>query len=69
MGFSGLKLLLMSVLCKPGDLGKLRQICNSRHSRVNMFLKTLLKTYAHILDIKRQCIGILFFFKKKIIQS
>ena len=63
MGFRGLKLLWMSVLCKAGDLGKLRQICNSGYSRVNMFLKTLLKAYVHIKDIKRQCIG-LFFSKK-----
>ena len=64
MGFRGLKLLWMSVLCKAGDLGKLRQICNSGHSRVNMFLKTLLKAYVHKKDIKRQCIGIFFFPKK-----
>ena len=64
MGSRGLKLLWMSVLCKAGDLGKLRQICNSGHSRVNMFLKTLLKAYVHKKDIKRQCIGIFFFPKK-----
>ena len=64
MGFRGLKLLWMSVLCKAGDLGKLRQIWNSGHSKVNMFLKTLLKAYVHIKDIKRQCIGILFFPKE-----
>ena len=56
----------MSVLCKTGELGKLRQICNSRHSRVNMFLKTLLKAYVLIKDTKRQCICILFFFSKKL---
>ena len=64
MGFRGLKLLWMSVLCKAGDLVKLRQICNSGHWRVNMFLKTLPKAYVHIKNIKRQCIGILFLFKK-----
>ena len=64
MGFRGLKLLWMSVLCKAGDLGKLRQIWNSGHSKVNMFLKTLLKAYVHIKDIKRQRIGILFFSKQ-----
>ena len=64
MDFRGLKLLWRSVLCKAGDLGKLRQICNRGHSKVNMFLKTLLKAYVHIKDIKRQCIGILFFPKK-----
>ena len=53
-----------NVLCKSGDLGKLRQICNSRHSKVNIFLKALLKAYVHILDKKPQCIGILFFFQK-----
>ena len=37
----------MSVICKAGDLGKLKQICNSGHSRVNMFIKTLLKGYVH----------------------
>ena len=55
----------MSVLCKTGELGKLRQIFNSRHSRVNMFLKTLLKAYVLIKDIKLQFTFILFFFKKK----
>ena len=54
----------MSVLCKAGDFGKLRQICNRGYSRVNMFLKTLLKAYVHIKDIKRQRIGILFFSKQ-----
>ena len=58
----------MSVLCKAGDFGKLRQICNRGYSRVNMFSKTLPKAYVHIKDIKRQRIGILFFFKT-IIQS
>ena len=54
----------MSVLCKAGDFGKLRQICNRGYLRVNMFLKTLLKAYVHIKDIKRQRIGILFFSKQ-----
>ena len=47
MGFRGLKLLWVSVLCKAGDLGKLRQICNCGHLRVKMFLQTLLKAYVH----------------------
>ena len=54
----------MSVICKAGDLGKLRWRCNSGHSRVDMFFQTLLKAYIHIKYIKRQCIGILFFVKK-----
>ena len=54
----------MSVLCKAGDFGKLRQICNRGYSRVNMFSKTLPKAYVHIKDIKRQRIGILFFSKQ-----
>ena len=64
MIFRGLKQLWMSVLCKAGDFGKLRQICNRGYLRVNMFLKTLLKAYVHIKDIKRQRIGILFFSKQ-----
>ena len=64
MGFTGLKLLWISVLWKAGDLGKLRQICNNRHSRINMFLKTLVKAYVHILGIKRQYIGILILSQK-----
>ena len=42
----------MSVLWKTGELGKFRQICNSRDSSVNMILKTLLKAYVLIKDIK-----------------
>ena len=66
MCFRGMKPLWMSVLCKARDLGKLRQIYNSGHSWVNMFLKTWLKTYVHILYIKRQYIGFLFFFQEKL---
>ena len=65
MGFTGLKLLWMSVLCKAGNLGKLmQQICNSGHSRVNMFLKTLLKIYVHKGHKKTVYWHSLFFFQK-----
>ena len=64
MGFRGLKLLWVSVLCKAGDIGKLRQICNSRHSSVNMFLKTLLKAYVHKGHKKTVHWHSLFFSKK-----
>ena len=53
----------MSVICKAGDLGKLKQICNSGHSRVNMFIKTLLKGYVH-KGHKKTVYWHSFFFQK-----
>ena len=43
----------MSVLYKAGDLVKLRQICNCSHSRVNMFIKTLLTKALRTINNKR----------------